>query len=240
MLGKVCCIFLLVLEDNMIHVVCVKWGDLYSSEYVNNLYEGVKVNTTLDFEFICFTENSKGVNEEIFCRTLPNNGLQGWWNKMYLFSNDIGITDRIFYFDLDTVIVGNIDEIMKFDGEFAILRDFYRARRNPQARDYGSGLMAWKGGWGHNIWSDFYANKEKNTKIGAGDQKYLMNVIPSDKVTYWQDFVPGQVISYKAHVRDEGVKDQIPDNARIICFHGKPRPHEVRNLDWMKQHWKHV
>ena len=38
----------------------------------------------------------------------------------------------------------------------------------------------------------------------------------------WQDVVPGQVVSYKVHCA-KGV----PPGARIICFHGQPRPWAV-------------
>lgn len=217
----------------MVHIVCVKHGNLYSAEYVNKLYRAVERNTTMDFRFTCFTEDPIDVDVEVECRNLPVKNIEGWWQKMYLFSNDIQITDRILYFDLDTVIVGNIDGLMKFDGEFAILRDFYRARKNTQALDFGSGVMAWRGGWRPEIWSDFYGDHAKNSKTGGGDQKYLMQVIPASTATYWQDYLPDQLVSYKTHCI-EGV----PDKTRVICFHGKPRPHEVKHLDWMKIHWR--
>jgi len=223
----------------MVHVVCLKWGDLYGSEYVNKLYRAVERNTTQDFDFTCFTDDFEGIDAEIGCRNLPVKQLTGWWQKMYLFSNDIAITDRILYFDLDTVIIGNIDRMFEFTGEFAILRDLYRARKNPNAKDYGSGVMAWNGGWelGHGIWSKFWTTWQANSKIGGGDQNYLMKVIPHELTTYWQDYIPDQVISYKAHIRDVEPKGKIPPNARVVCFHGAPRPKEVRNLDWMVEHW---
>ena len=39
------------------YVVCLKWGNKYSAEYVNKLYSMVKRNLTIDYEFVCFTEN---------------------------------------------------------------------------------------------------------------------------------------------------------------------------------------
>jgi hypothetical protein len=42
----------------------------------------------------------------------------------------------------------------------------------------------------------------------------------------WQELVPDQVFSYKAHIRDRAV----PPSARVVCFHGKPRPWEVEEL----------
>ena len=44
-------------------------GDKYSSSVVNELYEGIKSNTTLDFKFYCYTEDTNGLNNNIL--TIP-------------------------------------------------------------------------------------------------------------------------------------------------------------------------
>jgi len=62
----------------MVHIVCVKWGNLYSADYVNKLYDAIERNTKLDFDFTCFTEDPTNVYEEVFCRNLPFNRLTGW------------------------------------------------------------------------------------------------------------------------------------------------------------------
>ena len=45
----------------MNYVVCLKYGDKYSADYVNKLYNGVKRNLTVPFEFVCYTEDPKGI-----------------------------------------------------------------------------------------------------------------------------------------------------------------------------------
>lgn len=223
----------------MTHVICLKHGTLYSAEYVNKLYNSVKRNTTHKFEFTCFTEDTTDVMEHITCRPLPYTELHGWWHKLYFFCPELGITDRILYLDLDTVIVKNIDEFFEYNGDFAILRDFFRTRNNPNCLEYGSAIMSWQPNWGTFIWDHFRSNSAQNMQTGGGDQKYLMSIVSHEKVTYWQDYLKrSRVVSYKAHVRDEPPTEEVPDNASIICFHGAPRPHEVRDLHWMKQHWK--
>jgi len=37
----------------------------------------------------------------------------------------------------------------------------------------------------------------------------------------WQSVVPGQICSYKVH---DLARRGMPDNARVVCFHGQPRP----------------
>jgi len=220
-------------------VICLKAGNLYSAEYVNNLYCGIKRNTSRPFKFICFTDDSSDIMSEVETRPLPTNRypLKGWWWKLWFFSPEIQIDGRILYFDLDTVVVGPIDEFFDFQGEFAILRGMFESVRNPQSKAMGSGIMAWRAGWGRQIWDTFRSNIDLGMKAG-GDQQFIMKVVKPEQVTYWQDFLQRhKLCSYKAHVRDKPQRDQVPDGVSVICFHGKPRPVEVRHLPWMKQHW---
>jgi hypothetical protein len=66
----------------------------------------------------------------------------------------------------------------------------------------------------------------------GGDQRFLERFW-IDKAARWQDLVPGRVVSYKVHVRPAVRKDRefgngsIPQDASVICFHGKPRPWEI-------------
>ena len=53
----------------------------------------------------------------------------------------------------------------------------------------------------------------------GGDQAYIEHHM-KDKVTYWQDITDG-VVSFKADVLPNGL-----DTAKVVIFHGKPRPWE--------------
>ncbi|MEA1909917.1 MAG: hypothetical protein U9M89_02770 [Patescibacteria group bacterium] len=49
----------------------------------------------------------------------------------------------------------------------------------------------------------------------------------------FQDLYPDDVVSYKAHCcegRNPRRFKSIPEKAKIICFHGKPRPWEIIEL----------
>lgn len=45
------------------------------------------------------------------------------------------------------------------------------------------------------------------------------------------EIFPGQIVSYKGHVKKHGLGD-----ARIVYFHGHEKPHEIED-EWVKQHW---
>src|SRR5690349_3964944 len=112
----------------MLRIVCVNKGNYQGrgAQYVNILSDSVRRNLKggMEGQFICFTDNPAGIDRGITIRPLPGD-LNGWWNKLYLFAPGLFPKgDRIVYFDLDTLPTGRLDEIVAYDGPFAILRDW--------------------------------------------------------------------------------------------------------------------
>src|SRR5215813_3938643 len=213
----------------MLNVCCVKWGTLYGAEYVNNLYDMFLRNLAGGFDgrFICFTEDPAGLDKAIAARPLPA-GLSGWWNKLYLFRSGVfGDGERILYFDLDTILVGALNEIVNYDGHFAMLRDFYRAD------GLQSSVMAWEGGIADYLWSDW--ESAGRPEPPGGDQAWIEQVFSRMQFApdIWQELHPGDFVSYKAH----DCRDLFPEGAKVVVFHGRPRPHEVVT-GWMPRVWK--
>lgn len=141
-----------------------------------------------------------------------------WWAKLQMFRpHAFAKGERVLYFDLDTVITGPLDDIATYAGPFACLRDFYR----PWG--LGSGVMLWQHGTCNDLWSEWVAKGEP--KLRGGDQSWV-EVMRPDAIRL-QDRFPGQIASWK-----KDCAAGIPAGARIVCFHGTPRPHEV---GWAKQ-----
>ena len=104
-------------EHGPCNVICIKWGTSYTAEYVNRLYRMVKANTTRQFSFYCFTDNAEGLIPEVTRCPMTVLNVPPEENK-YSYKKEAGLCDdnlgglngqRVFYFDLDTVIVDNID-----------------------------------------------------------------------------------------------------------------------------------
>jgi hypothetical protein len=234
----------------MINIVCLKWGTKYGPEYVNRLFAGVKRNTTVDFKFHCFTEDTTNLNAEIVTHPLPFNTLEGWWNKLYLFSKDLPIPlgEKIFFIDLDTLIVSNIDSLLNLDcKDIIVLRDFYTGIATTVVGNdnVGSGLMSWYHGNYNNIWTTFIANPKLaiHEMNPHGDQKWVQKHATIRR--YWQDVTLDKVVSFKVHC-NQG----LPEKAAIVCYHGKPsipesysQRNRVWKFDiapqlWVKDHWR--
>ena len=217
----------------MIQIICIKWGTKYSPDYIEKLFRGIQRNTSKEFSFVCFTDNSDGINEEkIITKPLPYY-TGDWHSKIGLYNKELyNPEDQIFYFDLDTVITGNLDEILSYQGNFIILRDFYRKN------GYGSGLMAWRPHAVDHMWKNY-----RGTKCRHGDQGWPEEQYPNADI--WQEMYPEKVVSYKVHVKKERRNNKDFTNhpgslesSSIVCFHGRPNPHEIDREKWMKEHWK--
>ena len=101
------------------NIYTVKWGSKYSAKHVNKIYESCKEFISQDFTFYCLTEKPKGLDKDIKVIPFPNgNKLEKWWNKMYLFDdNVVRQKGENLFFDLAIIIQKNIDDIANFDPE---------------------------------------------------------------------------------------------------------------------------
>lgn len=204
-----------------INIVCVNAGNYCGrgKEYVTKLFDMIRRNTSESFNFYCFTDDPEDYPEVITKKSFPKN-LKGWYAKLYLFSEEAGLEGQTFFFDLDTLITMNIDELLGYRGKFAILRDFYR----PEG--YGSGVMSWQKGFGREIWEQFESSGLP--EVEGGDQAFIESCVKdADRL---QDLFGG-IYSFKEHC-----EKWPPADARVICFHGRPRPHELKN-SWVELIW---
>jgi uncharacterized Rossmann fold enzyme len=203
---------------------------MYGPEYVNILFDCVRRNLPAGFagDFTCFTDDPTGLEAGIKIKPLPE-GVEGWWNKLYLFSPEaFPAGERVLYFDLDTAITGPLDEIARYDGPFAILRDFYRPN------GLGSGVMAWESSNCTRLFWERWQQQGRPQPAG-GDQEWVEQCIAqgwSWPVDLWQERLPGKFRSYKVDCRT-----QIPRGTSVVCFHGYPKPHEVVS-GWVPEVWK--
>lgn len=200
----------------MLTVVCVmKSGGDFDEDYVFALREGVKehLQGTLH-KFVCYTDVSiPGMSIRFLTE-----GLDGWFSKFEVFK-ELG---PCLYLDLDTIITSDItplaQDIISQGESFWMLEAFH------PLRNWASGIMGWTGDWNWLIphckrYAGLYQmDQECIAEALKGTGKFPI-VIRREKY---------DIYSYKHHCRDG-----LPSDARIVCFHGKPRPKDVRE-EWVK------
>jgi hypothetical protein len=222
----------------LLNVICLKHGNKYGADYVNKLYNMIQRHLTVPHRFVCFTDNSNGINLPIEIHMLPlNNVISGWWWKPYVFkSGHFPEGDINLFIDLDMVIIKNIDDIVNYlPGEFVGLRDVSRALNRGYDK-LGSALMRWISGTYTDIWTGIEINSDQIKRF-PGDQDWIWY---QHKRTV-KFFPDPWIISYKWEARDRSelvrqnnrwvfptVRNvKLNPDTRILAFHGTPDPHEV-------------
>ena len=133
-------------------VACVRIGTKYKTEYVFKLQAMVKRHMTVPHRFVCLTDRPK---ELPGIETVLVKGLPGWWGKLWLFNSEWR-NERVLYFDLDTVICDNIDDLAQLDKPFYICQNFTQLSGHPSwPCKYGSCCMVIQPDWGEFIWGEF-------------------------------------------------------------------------------------
>jgi hypothetical protein len=171
-----------------------------------------------------------------------------YFNKIWLFSEDaFPLNSRVLFLDLDTCIVGDWSPLCKVPIDKPVMLKDLWAFPMP-----ASGLMSWRATAATQpIWTDFKPWSLKRppyfhqTQIGWGrgqneirtDEQWLFNYLLPDKWHAFQFLLPGMLASYKMDIvctmkqngrTNDPMTAERAKNLRVVYFHGRPRPHEVK------------
>ena len=221
-------------------VICLKIGDAYSAEYVNNLYRAVRKQC--DWNFLCFTDDPTGIDLGVICHHMDARESEGWWptwSKIEIFGREeIKRYSKKVYFDLDLVIQGDIQCILDHEAEWAAIRATWKGLlfrvKNLEESAINTSVMVWKDiSWIYEKWEANWKDIVKNYR--GTDKWYHMNgIIPT--------FLPDVFYSYREgskpkHYWENNYQPHFqyyPDYS-VCLFHQKPDIHE---LDKDKQLYK--
>ena len=180
----------------------------------------VRRNLSLPHKFICLTDDPQGLNCTHF--SLPT-GLVGWWNKLVVFTPAaVDLGKRLLVLDLDVVITGSLDHLVDSLGPLVLTYDWLR----PQYLNSACYLL--ESGSLPEVWTKYTSDVPNRFH---GDQEWMTSIVPPDKLSFWP---AGWIASYKAHCRKQG---RPPNDAKVVCFHGKPKPSECSE-SWIKEKWQ--
>lgn len=245
-------------------VLCMKWGTLYSAEYVNVLHNACKRNISGDFRFVCLTNEPDGLQKGIESYPIPNIGLEerhyydGAWPKIAVFSTDLyGLQGRALFIDLDTVIWGNLDAFFEVDGDLVAIdnaRLITNSRKTTAIRTM-SGIFAFDLGKLGEVVTQLQANLNVLIAQHNLEQNYLHHTV--ENIQYWPK---GWLQSFKYHLRQPVLIDRFlsprkpAPETKLLVFHGNPRPIELIRpadnnwgrfphygkgaVDWMVNYWR--
>ena len=199
-----------------------------------------------DFRLTVFTDRDDVGLPGVRLIKLPDWNLHGaqqlWWYKVYMFSPQEW-TGHVFYMDLDTIIINNIDKFWDYEiDKFCICQDFNR----QFILDYAisnSSIMRFDSEKHHKLYHDFIDNPNKIMRQYRGDQDYVTAYLKERTDSAW--WPREWAMSYKWEIQHGGAKtggpklnypddyiqpeeeDIVPDMCSIVVFHGKPDPYDT-------------
>lgn len=255
----------------MVTVVCWKWSDgkehpkkklHFSFKHVNVFRAGVERNTTIPYRFVCVTDDWRGLHSSVEVIPIQENFsklqyLGGCYRRLRSFNEEDGLRyfgERFISFDIDSVVLGNLDYILSFDEGFRIWGDKVR-RKTP----YCGSLWGMKAGARQWVWDKFIADPNlailearKKGMVGT-DQAHISACLYPHEVTWGMDDgiynfntqirkVPSKVyrVDNKVIVEHRRNGDP-PKNSRIIFFNGKfdpSHPHLQASHSWIGDLWR--
>jgi hypothetical protein len=210
--------------------ICVlKRGGMFNERYVYALYNALtRYAGRGSFNFVCLTDSGRvernkfSDNAEIF---RLDHDWPKWWSKLEAF----GIEGPALYLDLDTVITDYIEDLIALPQKCGE-NEFYMLKPFNTREEWASGIMAWKSIYGF-IKTEF--EQDRHIPLYSWDQRYITETLKREGATI-KDIkaeIPG-IYSYKHHCAKA-----LPEDTRIVLFHGRPRPHEVSWKGWVKRSW---
>lgn len=235
-------------------VFCMKWGTAYDARDVNILFAMSRRNAAPGLRFICLTDDDAGLHPEIEARPLPFLNVPPAfehqpWRKLVAGAALTDLDGDALYLDLDLVLRDDLAAFFSYQpGRFCIIHDWSHPERNEgnssvyrfRPRDF-AGLAA-----------DFEANADEIVHNFPNEQVWLTEQARRHgEIAFWPD---GWCVSFKRHclggrLRAALLTAREPATAKIVVFHGHPKPREaikgewkgrlkrMRPTPWIAKHW---
>lgn len=232
-------------------VVCFKWKPQlhgYRSTFgpaaVNALRRMVARHYPHPHRFICVTDDPRGLDAGIevvklwddFAQIPSPHGRQNpsCYRRLKAFAPEMAsiLGERFVWMDLDTVVVGDLVPLFDRPEDFVIWGE-----TDPRSF-YNGSMVLMTAGARRQVLDDFNPRTSPMTAKRAGkfgsDQGWISYRLGPGEATWGRE---DGVYSYRVHIHPHG--NRLPDNARVVMFHGKHDPWDARTnqVPWVREHW---
>lgn len=212
-------------------VACVRTGDKYSPDYVYRLKAAVARHLPVQHRFVCITDNPDAVTG---IETVKESSLLRWWAKLRLFDPSWRGDERVVYFDLDSVICGDISPLAEISVPFGICKNFSLIAYGKYPCRYGSAVMTIAPTYGSDLWAWFNKYLIHLTNLGGvfGDQLIIEKFDPDAALL--QPLLPAGF--FLGHRDLPSFQEGPPPGCSVVVFAGEHKPGNT-NCEWARQLW---
>lgn len=235
----------------MIRIVSFKWRrpatgfqlpgkTPYGADHVNRHYRSIRRHLKMPFEYVCVTDEWRGLDKHIRVIKLWDKclALGGCFNRLYVFSPDMAdlIGPRFACIDLDAVIVGDITPLFDRPDDFIINSYQPLPANKDTAPDqlYNGGMFMMNAGARRQVWDSFNPQTSpeiirKNKTVIGSDQAWIRLCLGAGENRWGQ--TDGIFEARNLHPQAD-----LPADARIVFFAGNRDPSDGRHK-WISKHW---
>lgn len=215
----------------MLHICTWSWGDKYSTEYAARLFAGAREHIKQPF----IPGLLSPIDEDRFLTQIP-----GCFARLRLFDpiwqGHLGINpgDRIVCIDLDVVVTGALDDLFDHDDPFAILQGANASNPCP----YNGSIWQLRAGYRPDVWSDFSIEAARAVPHDKfpDDQAWFAHKLPD--AARWRVGAESGIYAFKKPGWPKG--DDLPADARLVCFPGARDPSQFTHIDWVQKNWLRI
>jgi hypothetical protein len=237
----------------MLDICVFKWKQkgyrsTYGPEQVHVMRNMVKRNYGKPHRFTCITDDPHGINTDDIrvlplwddFGNLPNPSFRGGpscFRRLKMFSKEAAdfIGPRFACIDLDAVITGDLSGILDRSEDFIIWGD------TVPGYWYNGSFWMMNAGARSKVWETFDPNKSPQIAHAAGrrgsDQGWISHCLGKGEATLSRE---EGIYSYNNHIHKK-YGGKIPDNCRIVFFHGIHDPWHTdiqRKYAWVRENYK--
>lgn len=201
---------------------------VYGLEDVRRLQQGVADNLTVPHDFAVITDRPELFEGEEHIRVIKLDMTTHVPGRCYcrLFSfhpdgKEI-FGEKMLQLDLDTVVVGNMDDIVNRDENLVL---WHNPRRIPWVREpggppfYNTSMVMHRCGTMPELFTGFDPIR---TPQAARDDQWLLSGVLGPDMPYWDQSHGVYRLAVPGYPKS-GVEGELPDNAKIVFFPGDGR-----------------
>jgi hypothetical protein len=208
--------------------VFVRGHVAYTSEYVTRLAAMVKRWMDRPYRFVCLSDRGY-LGPHVETIQIPWSGeFRGWWAKLQLFRHDLGLTGRVLYLDLDTLIVGPLGPILDYPAPFALLPHAGRFEGKDGlavVKHFNSSVMVWNAGEQthlHARWTPEVATRLWGDQDWIGEQCSSAATLPAEWCPRFSE-LSGPCL---------------PSDAKVILMKTPKNVRAARMHRWVREIWR--
>ena len=227
------------------NIICILWGQKYTEIDVNSLFGMIQRNTSHDIDFHLFSNEAlHNLHPTIIRHPEPAKN-EAIYHASYNYRKEAALCEdslgglngqRVFFFDLDVLIMDNLDDLFSYPegDQFYIINDWNsRGKKVGQATCYSFEV----GTLGH-VKTYFEENAEAVIQnFGTASQEYLSEQVIKKfgRLNFWPQ---SWCQSFRFHCLPWGflrhmITPQKPKpRTKVLAFHGHPDIEDAIHGRW--------